>query len=227
MSSRKSRVKRYDDLPLVADIIGPDLILLFIGFNPGITTSTSGHIYSHPSNRFWTLLHTSGLTERKLHPTEDVSMPEKYQYGATNIVARPSKDISELSADEYLKGATILEEKVAKWRPEAVCIVGKSIWEAIWKNKHGRRMKASDFHYGWQDETENMGRLAGSSISLEPGNGASVFVSTSTSGLATSPPQEEKERIWRELGDWVKERRLERTTGALVTTVNQDIETTE
>jgi G:T/U-mismatch repair DNA glycosylase len=39
--------------------------------------------------------------------------------------------------------------------------------------------------------------------------GARVFVASSTSGLAATLSLEEKERIWRELGEWVENRREE------------------
>jgi TDG/mug DNA glycosylase family protein len=42
--------------------------------------------------------------------------------------------------------------------------------------------------------------------------GARVFVACSTSGLAATLKPPEKEKIWRELGEWVEKRREE--TGA-------------
>ncbi|KLU88597.1 G/U mismatch-specific uracil DNA glycosylase [Magnaporthiopsis poae ATCC 64411] len=44
--------------------------------------------------------------------------------------------------------------------------------------------------------------------------GARMFVATSTSGLAATLPLVEKERIWRELGVWVEQRRAERAAEA-------------
>jgi TDG/mug DNA glycosylase family protein len=41
--------------------------------------------------------------------------------------------------------------------------------------------------------------------------GARVFVATSTSGLAATLLPAEKERIWKELGVWVQQRREERS----------------
>lgn len=101
----------------------------------------------------------------------------------------------------------VLEDKIRRYKPEAVCIVGKSIWESIWRVQHERAIKKDEFKYGWQDEGENMGV-----ITEEDGkwDGAKVFVATSTSGLAATPSFPEKERIWRELGVWVEQRRSER-----------------
>lgn len=114
-------------------------------------------------------------------------------------------------------GVAVLEAKVREWRPESVCIVGKGIWEAVWRVKHGRKMKGGEFRYGWQDAGENMGVITdggggaaaaagGSEVGWE---GASVFVATTTSGLAAGMRPHEKEEVWRGLGEWVEGRRKE------------------
>ncbi|KAI5467324.1 uracil-DNA glycosylase-like protein [Mariannaea sp. PMI_226] len=193
----------YSHLPLLPDSIAQDLLVLFIGLNPGIQTARTGHAYAHPSNLFWKLLFSSGVTPRYCSPTEDRQLPELYSLGFTNIVARPSRNGAELSKQEMDEGVEILEDKARKWRPESVCVVGKSIWESIWRVRHGRPVGKS-FKYGWQDESENMGVIQGE------WGGARVFVATSTSGLAATLPLAEKQRIWGELGDWVKMRREER-----------------
>jgi TDG/mug DNA glycosylase family protein len=106
------------------------------------------------------------------------------------------------------ESVSVLEEKVRMFKPEAVCIVGKSIWESIWRVRHGggRKIRKEDFRYGWQDEERNMGREVGG------WEGAKVFVACSTSGLAASLLPAEKEKIWRELGVWVEKRREERSS---------------
>jgi TDG/mug DNA glycosylase family protein len=194
----------YAHLPELQDVLAPDLICVFIGLNPGITTATSGHAYAHPSNLFWKLLHSSGCTTRRLHPSEDGSLPELYQLGNTNIVSRPTRNGSELSKSEMDESVEVLEKKIRKWKPEAVCVVGKSIWESIWRVKRGKRIGKDEFRYGWQEERDNMGKSEG-------WDGAKVFVACSTSGLAASLLPAEKERIWRELGVWVERRRDERS----------------
>lgn len=130
-------------------------------------------------------------------------MPELYSLGLTNIVARPTRNGSELSKAEMDDGVALLEDKARRFRPESMCIVGKSIWESIWRVRHGSNV-GKKFKYGWQDEEENMGVVEGE------WSGARVFVASSTSGLAASLGPAEKERIWGELGAWVMMRRAER-----------------
>ena len=99
------------------------------------------------------------------------------------------------------EGVWVLEEKIKKWRPESVAIVGKGIWESIWRVRRGRGIKKGEFKYGWQE---------GKWGAAEEWEGARVFVATSTSGLAAGMRLDEKEEVWRGLGEWVEKRREER-----------------
>lgn len=194
----------YAHLPLLPDAVAPNLLVLFVGLNPGIQTARTGHAYAHPSNLFWKLLFSSGVTPRPCRADEDRDMPRLFGLGLTNIVPRPSRSGAELSRREMDDGVAALETKARRWRPESVCVVGKSIWESIWRVRHGGRPVGAAFRYGWQDGRENMGVVEGE------WSGAPVFVASSTSGLAASLSPAEKQRIWAELGAWVKARRAER-----------------
>ncbi|BCS01441.1 mismatch-specific DNA-glycosylase [Aspergillus luchuensis] len=185
---------------LLTDTIPPNLTLLLVGVNPGILTGITGYAYAHPSNLFWKLLHWSGITPIRHPPSDTYKLPELYNIGNTNIVERPTRDASMLSKKEMDAGVPILEAKVREKRPEAVCLVGKSIWEAVWRVKVGRGIRKEEFRYGWQDEGMNLGRVEG-------WDGARVFVATTTSGLAAGMSVMEKREVWDELGRWVIERR--------------------
>ena len=213
----------------------PNLIGIFVGFNPGIATATAGHAYAHPSNRFWKLLHESGITDKLCRPVHDRHLPRLYQMGNTNIVGRPSRDIGELAEGEMAAGTPALEAKVRKYRPESVCIVGKAIWEGMWQHWYGKRIRREEFKYGWQDERHNMGAGGGDDGDNDGDNddeakeqdgaggdggekrkrkkswkGARVFVATSTSGLSTIPTYPQKVEIWKDYGNWINERRVAR-----------------
>jgi len=114
-------------------------------------------------------------------------------------------------------GVKDLEDKIRKWKPESVAIVGKSIWESIWRVKKGRGIKKDEFRYGWQADTERMG-IETVMNKTECGRdflptdcrwmGSKVFVACSTSGLAATLSPLQKQNIWNELGEWVKQRRI-------------------
>jgi len=209
-SSKYASPAKYAHLPnLLTDVLAPRLICLFIGVNPGLATARTGHAYAHPSNLFWKLLHSSGCTDRRCRPDEDHDLPRLYGLGNTNIVSRMTKDAGELSKAEMDASVEILEGKIRKWRPEAVCIVGKGIWESVWRARYGRAMRKEEFRYEWQDEGENMG-VGGEGGVGDGWRGARVFVATTTSGLAAGMKPAEKEAVWRPLGEWVCTRRVER-----------------
>ncbi|KAM3067575.1 uracil DNA N-glycosylase Thp1 [Clarireedia jacksonii] len=151
----------YAHLPFLPDVLAPNLICVFVGLNPGVQTARSGHAYAHPSNLFWRLLYSSGCTTRLLKPEDDVRLPELYSMGNTNIVERPTKNGAELSQKEMDDGVDVLEEKIRKYRPEAVALVGKGIWESVWRVRKGRPIRKEEFRYGWQDESENFGIVEG------------------------------------------------------------------
>ncbi|TGZ83103.1 DNA glycosylase [Ascodesmis nigricans] len=212
-SSKYAPPSTYSHLSPIPDIFAPNLLLVFVGTNPGIRTAEVGHAYASPTNRFWPLLHESGLTpDRQLRPTEDLKLPELYNYGNTNLVSRPTRDQAELSKTEMEDGTPILEAKLKKWKPESVLIVGKGIWESIWKHKTGKKLTKEQFAFGWQKMrlgvTEEGEEVDG--MKMGKWEGARVFVGISTSGLVAGYSKQEKLKLFKELADWVDERRKER-----------------
>jgi len=125
----------YAHLSGIPDALSQNLICVFIGFNPGLATAVAGHAFASPTNSFWRLLHSSGCTpDRQLPPAMDGQLPELYSLGRTDLVSRPSRDAAELSKEEMVSAVPELEEKIQRWRPEAICLVGKAVWEAIWRS---------------------------------------------------------------------------------------------
>lgn len=112
---------------LVPDRIKENLTILFVGFNPSIRSSETGHHFANPNNRFWRILFEAGLTPRKFAAVEDDLLPE-LGYGITNIVARPTKAADEITKEEYREGKEILKQKIADIKPKIVCYVGKGVY---------------------------------------------------------------------------------------------------
>ena len=55
----------------VADLVAKDLIVLFVGINPGLYTAAIGHHFGRPGNRFWPALYAGGFTPRPFSPFEE------------------------------------------------------------------------------------------------------------------------------------------------------------
>lgn len=118
-------------LPPLPDYLAPNLKLLFIGFNPGETAARRGHYYAYPGNRFWWLLWQAGLTDRLLSPEEDQTLPERYGYGLTDIVDRPSKSSGDLEGWELKAGRDDLLAKLRRFQPRIACYNGKGVYGAL------------------------------------------------------------------------------------------------
>lgn len=112
----------------VNDHIKEELKILFVGFNPSIRSSDTGHHFANPNNRFWKILHEAGLTPRKYLPAEDAKLLD-LGMGLTNIVARPTKAADEITREEYKEGKDILRKKIEKFKPRVVCFVGKGVYQ--------------------------------------------------------------------------------------------------
>ncbi|ORX39228.1 hypothetical protein BD324DRAFT_618904 [Kockovaella imperatae] len=119
----------YAHLHQVPDHIKPGLKILFCGINPGKKSSIDGHHFAHPSNKFWKALYLSGITDRRVAPSEDASMPELFNFGLTNLCDRPTSEMSELSTLEMKLSVPLLTRKIMAFTPLVVCMVGKKIWD--------------------------------------------------------------------------------------------------
>src|SRR4051812_31781986 len=88
---------------LVPDLIAKDLIVLFVGINPGLYTAAIGHHFGRPGNRFWPALYGGGFTPRLFSPFEESHLLD-LKFGITNIVERATARADELTIDELRAG---------------------------------------------------------------------------------------------------------------------------
>lgn len=151
------------DLPGLPDILVPGLALVFCGSNPSIRAGQTGHYYAHPGNRFYPLLHASGLTPRRLRPEEDTLLPT-FGIGLTDLYDRPSRRADDVPDAVYRDGRDRLIAKLARYQPRWVCCNGARVYQHLTSARGPVR-------FGPQTET-----IAG----------CRLFVVPSTSGLASA-----------------------------------------
>jgi TDG/mug DNA glycosylase family protein len=116
------------------DRIAPGVRILFVGINPGVRSALTGHHFAGYSNRFWKLLHESGLVPEQIGSPDDVRLPE-WGFGITNLIARPTPGIDTLSPREYVDARERLRRKVARYKPPIVALVGVTLFRALFPNK--------------------------------------------------------------------------------------------
>ena len=159
----------------VPDVIGPGLRVLFCGINPGLYSGAVGHHFARPGNRFWPTLHAAGFTGRLLAAWEEQELLA-LGCGITNLVERATAAASELSPPELVEGRQRLEEKVGRYRPRFLAVLGISAYRTAFG-----RPKAG------------LGRQP------EPLGGAVVWVLPNPSGLNAHYQPPELARLFAEL----------------------------
>jgi TDG/mug DNA glycosylase family protein len=107
----------------IQDVIAPGLAVLFSGINPSLYSAAVGHHFARPGNRFWQALHLAGFTPRLLSPFED-DLALDQRLGVTNLVARATASAQELSREELREGGKALADKVARYAPGVLAVVG-------------------------------------------------------------------------------------------------------
>jgi TDG/mug DNA glycosylase family protein len=111
------------DFATMPDIIAPDLRVLFCGINPSLYSVEVGHHFARPGNRFWRALHESGFTPRRFAPDEENELLH-CGLGITNVASRATVAAADLSRDELHSGGLALREKVRRFAPQTLAVLG-------------------------------------------------------------------------------------------------------
>ncbi len=112
------------------DYLAPGLSILFVGINPGLRSSDVGHHYAGHSNRFWKLLFDAGLIPSPMTYRDDGRLLE-YGYGLTNLVVKPTAGLHNLSQHDLLQGRHALLEKLIRYQPTLVALLGISVARTV------------------------------------------------------------------------------------------------
>jgi double-stranded uracil-DNA glycosylase len=113
----------------VPDLVGEEVLLLFVGINPGLWTAASGAHFAHPGNRFYRAIHAAGIIDEVLDVRDgfderSASALTDRGVAITNLVDRATARATELTRDELRQGAAEVTRKACRWRPNVVAVVG-------------------------------------------------------------------------------------------------------
>lgn len=111
------------------ELLVPNLQVVFCGINPGLSSAHQGYPFANGSNRFWKVIHQAGFTDRQLAPEQWLQLQDN-GCGITALVARPTVAASELSRDELRGGGEVLKEKILRYQPRALAILGKQAFSS-------------------------------------------------------------------------------------------------
>lgn len=116
-----------------ADLIAPNLRVLFCGINPGLYSGYTGTHFAKPGNRFWPTLHAAGFTDRLLDPSEEQELLRN-GYGITSLVPRATATADQLTNDELIAGGQRLLDKVKAYHPRVVAILGIGAYRTAFRS---------------------------------------------------------------------------------------------
>ncbi|GGL31649.1 mismatch-specific DNA-glycosylase [Nocardia jinanensis] len=132
-------------------MLAPDLRVLFCGINPGLWSGATGHHFARPGNRFWPALFRSGFTPRLFRPDEQGDLLA-LGLGITNVVPRTTAKADELTKEELRDGGRALVERVARYRPRILAVLGLGAYRTAFgrpRTTVGRRPDALDGTEVW------------------------------------------------------------------------------
>ena len=112
------------------DILADDLNVVFCGINPASSAAVAGHNFSHPTNRFWSVLHLAGFTDLRIQPEDERRLLE-YHCGITAVVPRPTTGAQDVSPKEFRQARIAFEAKMRHYAPRAIAFLGKRAFSVM------------------------------------------------------------------------------------------------
>ncbi|MGO4580938.1 mismatch-specific DNA-glycosylase [Cupriavidus sp. 2TAF22] len=122
------------DEPPLRDVIGPDLVAVFWGLNPGLRAAASGYHFEGRDNRSRKATHLAGFTDRELRPAECGEL-RAFGFGLATVVCRPTASAIELAADEYAEASGHLIRWLERYQPKYVAFLGKAAYASMRSQK--------------------------------------------------------------------------------------------
>jgi TDG/mug DNA glycosylase family protein len=112
----------------MADVILPDVLdqglsVVFCGTAVGNSSAALGAYYAHPNNRFWSILHETGLTNIKLKPHE-YQDTRRFGIGLTDLCKHASgldNEIPKVTKEDR----EALKRKIETYKPKFLAFTSK------------------------------------------------------------------------------------------------------
>ena len=137
MSFTRAELKAFTGATL-PDLIADGVRLLFAGINPGLrSVAVQGH-FAPRGNRFYPALLRAGITDHLIDASAGMSAADRAHLldqgiGITSLVARATASADELGPAELIEGARALAERVQRFRPRAVAILGVTAYRTAFQ----------------------------------------------------------------------------------------------
>jgi len=149
-------------MAVLPDLLDTSVVTVFCGSAAGAASARRGLPYAGPGNKFWPMLHETGLTPRLFAP-DDYRELLAHGIGLTDVNKTQSGADSDLTPDGDDVAAVLA--KIERYKPKLLAFTAKRPARVFMKSVFGR----GTIDYGLQPE--QIGSMA-------------IFVLPSSSGLA-------------------------------------------
>ena len=135
---------------MISYISSKNASIMFVGINPHYGSYNRGVPFSN-NKMFWYLLNRSGIINEDMEDLrKDGSLKriyrkkflKTYNLNFTNIIIRPSRDVSQLRRGEEDRGRKRISRLIASNHPKVVCFIGRITYSKFIGN--------NNFDFGWQ-----------------------------------------------------------------------------
>ena len=168
---------------ILGDLLDESLQIVLCGSAASTASAAASAYYAHKQNKFWKILHETGLTAELLEPRQYRELL-KYRIGLTDLVkSHAGMDHQIPLAGTAETGRTRLNEAIVACRPKFLAFTSKTA---------GERFLGGKKNYGEQIETIATTR---------------IWILPSTSGAANGSWRPE---IWHAFAERVRGARLDR-----------------
>ena len=115
---------------VLPDVLAPGLDVVFCGSAAGSASARAGAYYAGPGNRFWPILHETGLTPHLVSPQAFQTVLD-CRIGLTDMSKFQSGEDSELKTEG--DDAHALARKIETYAPQALAFNGKRAARVFFK----------------------------------------------------------------------------------------------
>lgn len=109
-------------MPILPDVLGPELRVVFCGTGAGAWSARVGAYYANPGNKFWPTLHSIGLTPHRI-AAADFSSVLDHGIGLTDVAKEHVGQ--DTAIDLALVDAASLGAKIVRYRPAILAFTSK------------------------------------------------------------------------------------------------------
>ena len=130
---------------ILPDVLIPNLKLVICGSAVSTQSSQAGSYYAGKGNKFWQILHETGLTDRLLLTSQYRELLH-YQSGLTDVAKKAAGVDAQIQQDDY--DAAAFAARMEHFKPRIICFNGKKAAAVFRSWQHGRSVKTNEFDYG-------------------------------------------------------------------------------